>query len=60
MENYYTIKEQQNYKQLSLFNLWPDSIDVLFQICVLPDGVIGNTWAFGAHIPGSSPGRVAF
>jgi hypothetical protein len=25
----------------------------------LPDGVIGNTWAFGAHIPGSSPGRVA-
>jgi hypothetical protein len=24
----------------------------------LPDGVIGNTWAFGAHIPGSSPGRV--
>jgi hypothetical protein len=26
----------------------------------LPDGVIGNTWAFGAHIPGSSPGRVAF
>jgi hypothetical protein len=25
---------------------------------VLPDGVIGNTWAFGAHIPGSSPGRV--
>ena len=27
---------------------------------MLPDGVIGNTWAFGAHIPGSSPGRVAF
>ena len=26
----------------------------------LPDGVIGNTWAFGAHVPGSSPGRVAF
>ena len=25
---------------------------------MLPDGVIGNTWAFGAHIPGSSPGRV--
>ncbi len=25
---------------------------------VLPDGVIGNTWAFGAYIPGSSPGRV--
>ena len=25
---------------------------------VLPDGVIGNTWAFGAHVPGSSPGRV--
>ena len=24
----------------------------------LPDGVIGNTWAFGAHVPGSSPGRV--
>ena len=27
---------------------------------VLPDGVIGNTWAFGAHVPGSSPGRVDF
>ena len=26
----------------------------------LPGGVIGNTWAFGAHIPGSSPGRVGF
>jgi hypothetical protein len=26
----------------------------------IPGGVIGNTWAFGAHIPGSSPGRVAF
>ncbi len=26
----------------------------------LPDGVIGNTWPFGGHIPGSSPGRVAF
>ncbi len=25
---------------------------------VLPDGVIGNTWLFGGHIPGSSPGRV--
>ena len=25
---------------------------------VLPDGVIGNTWAFGAYVPGSSPGRV--
>ncbi len=25
---------------------------------VLPGGVIGNTWAFGAHVPGSSPGRV--
>ncbi len=25
---------------------------------LLPDGVIGNTWAFGAYIPGSSPGRV--
>ena len=24
----------------------------------LPGGVIGNTWAFGAHVPGSSPGRV--
>jgi hypothetical protein len=27
---------------------------------VLPGGVIGNTWAFGAHVPGSSPGRVGF
>ena len=27
---------------------------------VLPDGVIGNTWPFGGHIPGSSPGRVDF
>ncbi len=27
---------------------------------VLPDGVIGNTWPFGGHIPGSSPGRVGF
>ena len=26
---------------------------------LLPDGVIGNTWAFGAHILGSSPSRVA-
>ena len=24
----------------------------------VPGGVIGNTWAFGAHVPGSSPGRV--
>ncbi len=33
---------------------------MLFCSCVpvLPDGVIGNTWAFGAHVPGSSPGRV--
>ena len=29
------------------------------EIRILPDGVIGNTWAFGAHVPGSSPGRVA-
>jgi hypothetical protein len=34
-----------------IFYLW-------FLSFVLPDGVIGNTWAFGAHIPGSSPGRV--
>ncbi len=35
---------------------------MLFCSCVpvLPDGVIGNTWAFGAHVPGSSPGRVVF
>ena len=27
---------------------------------IVPDGVIGNTWAFGAYVPGSSPGRVVF
>jgi hypothetical protein len=33
--------------------------DLLKNEYLLPDGVIGNTWAFGAHVPGSSPGRVA-
>ncbi len=32
-----------------------------FEYCIdlLPGGVIGNTRAFGALVPGSSPGRVA-
>lgn len=30
-----------------------------FRANVLAIGVIGNTWGFGPHIPGSSPGSLA-
>jgi hypothetical protein len=44
-----TIDEGQSVPRLSSIFHRPSS---------LPDGVIGNTWPFGGHIPGSSPGRV--
>ncbi len=40
-----------DYFQYSFFNIKQSS--------GLPGGVIGNTWAFDAHVPGSSPGRVS-
>ena len=46
-------KQQVRYLTVELIELidWERSF-------LVPDGVIGNTWAFGAYIPGSSPGRV--